>query len=953
MSIDYRDSVRLPNTQFPMRAGLPEKEPLFLEKWQKEDLWSKLRQSRKNKKKYILHDGPPYANGHLHIGHALNKILKDIINRSRQMMGFDANYVPGWDCHGLPIEWKIEERFRDQGIDKDNLPINEFRQECRKFADKWVNIQISEFQRLGVMGDWKNPYKTMDFKSEALIVREIGKFLLDGKIYLGKKPVLWSIVERTALAEAEIEYQDHQSTALDLGFEVIKASHQHYIGAHIVIWTTTPWTLPANRAISYHRNLSYGLYKINDDSLCNPESFIAAGTCLILADKLWSEFAMRCKLNDNGWKRLETIEGDKIEQMVCQHPLISIGYDFPVNVYHGDFVSDELGTGFVHIAPGHGRDDYDLGLAHNIELVETVAEDGSFMEHVPGFAGLTVYDEKGKKGTAEPHILEALKKTAKLYCINRIKHSYPHSWRSKAPLIFRTTEQWFVSMETDNLRNKALEAVNKTIFYPEQGKKRLYDMIKLRPDWCLSRQRVWGVPIAIFKDPKTGEVLRDSAVMDRIEHAFAQGGADVWFQGDPRRFLSKEHDQSRWQPVYDVIDVWFDSGSSHAFVLEEREDLQWPADLYLEGSDQHRGWFHSSLLESCATRNRAPYEAIITHGFVLAEDGQKMSKSLGNIVTPEKIVKQHGADILRLWVVGSNYSDDLSIGSNTLKQHSESYRRLRNCLRWLLGNLSDSPLEFVSEQNLPEPERWVLHRLYMLGKEYEQYCYSYDFHRLFKMIHDFCINDLSSFYFDIRKDSLYCDSNDSPTRNATLFTLNEVFNHLVRWLAPILCFTAEEAWEIRHREAEGLSNQQQNNFESIHLQSFILSPDHWRDDELADKWKRCSQIRRVILGAIEIAREQKILGASLESEIFLYLEDHKDIEHWLDLIQLMTITSGIHLCDVAPENGFAIGEIAGCVAVAKRAKGNKCARCWQIVEQIGTVEQHPDLCIRCTKVVTS
>ncbi|MEM7071045.1 MAG: class I tRNA ligase family protein, partial [Pseudomonadota bacterium] len=571
---EYKDTVTLPKTSFAMRAGLPQKEVNFLKKWEEENLWQALRHKSRNAKRYIIHDGPPYANGHLHIGHALNKILKDLINRSYQMMGYDAHYVPGWDCHGLPIEWKIEEQLRAKGKNKDDLPINSFRKLCRNFAQKWIDIQINEFKRLGVSANWDHPYKTMDFESEALIVKEIGKFLLNGSLYLGKKPVFWSIVERTALAEAEIEYKDHVSVSVDIGFEIVESVQSDLIGAHVVIWTTTPWTLPANRAIAFNDKFSYGLYHING-FLEGSQSAVSPNVRIIIADRLWPDFIRKCRLDENQCKRLGDIDAQILSRTICAHPWADHGYDHKIHCYHGDFVSDQTGTGFVHIAPTHGHEDYELSLKYGFTGFDTVGEDGVFMDHVPIFAGTSVYDFEGKKGTAEKPIIEMLKKVKKLYAIEKIKHSYPHSWRSKAPLIFRNTSQWFISMSENNLREKALKAIDDTVFFPPPGQKRLYDMIEQRPDWCLSRQRFWGVPIAIFKHVKTGQPLRDSKIMENIEKAFAEHGSDIWYDADPRQFLTPEYNKDEWSPVYDVADVWFDSGSTHAFVLEQRKELKW------------------------------------------------------------------------------------------------------------------------------------------------------------------------------------------------------------------------------------------------------------------------------------------------------------------------------------------------------------------------------------------
>ncbi|MEM9683623.1 MAG: isoleucine--tRNA ligase, partial [Pseudomonadota bacterium] len=626
---DYKDTIQLPRTEFPMKAGLPKREPELLARWAEIELWEKLRTESKGRPKFILHDGPPYANGHLHIGHALNKILKDVINRSQQMMGKDANYVPGWDCHGLPIEWKIEEQYREAGQDKDAVPIDEFRQECREFADRWIGIQREEFERLGVLGDWDNPYTTMAYSAEAQIAREIGAFLMNGGLYRGSKPVLWSIVEKTALAEAEVEYHDVTSPTIHVRFPIVTASDPAFDGAAVIIWTTTPWTMPGNRAVAYGADYDYALVEVteaDEDGMAKP------GERIVVATPLVDQVCADAKIT--GHKILKTCKGRDLAGTICAHPLRGQGYDYDVPLLPADFVTMEQGTGFVHIAPGHGADDFVLGMEHGLDVPATVGEDGLFYGHVPLFAGRTVYTADGKPGDITGAMITALISADGLLAKGRLRHSYPHSWRSKAPLIFRNTSQWFISMDSNDLRGKALTAIDETDFYPPQGRNRLYSMIEDRPDWCISRQRAWGVPIPVFVNKETGEPLRDERVVERIAEAFEAEGADAWFSSDPSRFLGNDYNEAEYEQVRDVVDVWFDSGSTHAFVLEQRPDLEWPASLYLEGSDQHRGWFHSSLLESCGTRGRAPYDAVLTHGFVMAEDGRKMSKSLGNIVAP-------------------------------------------------------------------------------------------------------------------------------------------------------------------------------------------------------------------------------------------------------------------------------------------------------------------------------
>jgi len=670
---DYKDTVYLPKTDFSMRAGLPAKEPQILKVWEDIGLYKKLREQRKNSEPFILHDGPPYANGNLHIGHALNKIIKDVINRSQSMLGKNANYVPGWDCHGLPIEWKIEENYRKKKKSKDDIPVVEFRKECRDFAKKWMDIQSEEFQRLGVYGDWKAPYSTMKYESEARIMSEIGKFLMTGGLYRGVKPVMWSPVEKTALAEAEIEYHDHISTTIFARFPILKSPNNNLAGHEIIIWTTTPWTMPGNRAVAYGKDIEYSLLDISD---VEESSLAKRGDKILIASDLLEEVIKELLISD--YKISNKLKGDDLKGSILGHPLNKFGYDHEVLLLEADFVTTDQGTGFVHIAPGHGSDDFELGKKNNLPIPETVSDNGILDDKLPLLGGLRVLKDNEK-------IADIMSEHGALIGRGTLKHSYPHSWRSKAPLVFRTTPQWFISMKTNDLRDTALKALSETTFYPPQGENRLTKMIEDRPDWCISRQRAWGVPLAIFVNKKTQEPLRDQDVVDKIVEAFKVEGADAWFQKPSSYFLGSKYNPDDYEAVMDIADVWFDSGSTHAFVLEDRDDLFWPASLYLEGTDQHRGWFHSSLLESCGTRGRAPYDAVLTHGFVLDQQGRKMSKSLGNITAPQKVINEFGADILRLWVVGSDYYDDLRIGKEILVRHADHYRRLRNTLRYLLG----------------------------------------------------------------------------------------------------------------------------------------------------------------------------------------------------------------------------------------------------------------------------
>jgi isoleucyl-tRNA synthetase len=935
---DYKSTVFLPRTDFPMKADLPAREPEILKQWEQEDLYRQLRTASRGREKFILHDGPPYANGHLHIGHALNKILKDVINRAQQMLGKDANYVPGWDCHGLPIEWKIEEKYRKAGKNKDEIPIIAFRAECREFAAHWIEVQREEFRRLGVLGDWHNPYSTMTFAAEAQIVRELGRFLIDGSLYKGAKPVLWSVVERTALAEAEVEYHDHVSRTIFVRFPVTEASAAALAGAAVVIWTTTPWTIPGNRAIAFGADFTYGVYRVETVAA---GSRARPGERLVVLQDLAASTAAAAGIER--WQCETTVIGEQLAGTVAMHPLAGSGYEFPVPLLPADFVDVATGTGFVHIAPGHGTDDWELGQRHGIPVPDTVGPDGVFLDHVPLFAGCTVLTSDGKEGDANGNVIAALDEAGALLATGSLTHSYPHSWRSRAPLIFRNTPQWFISMERNGLRAAALRAIDATRFVPASGQNRLRGMIETRPDWCVSRQRAWGVPITVFVHRATGEPLRDAAVIERIATAVEAEGADAWFSSDPARFLGPDYDPADYEQVMDILDVWFDSGSTHAFVLEQRPDLAWPASLYLEGTDQHRGWFHSSLLESCGTRGRAPYEAVLTHGFVMAEDGQKMSKSLGNIVSPQEVVAKYGADVLRLWVVGSDYSEDLRIGAEILKQHADVYRRFRNTFRFLLGNLNGfSEAERIDPLQAPELERWVLHRIAELDRQLRQACDGLLFHTLFAELHTFCAVELSAFYFDVRKDALYCDAIDSPRRRAARTVLDILFDCLSAWLAPFLCFTAEEAWMHRHGGRRG----------SVHLRLFPEVPATWQDEALAAKWASLRRLRRVVTGALELERAAKRIGSSLQASPRVWsAPQYLEAAQGVDLAELC-ITSGLKMeRGEAPADAFRLADVPGVAVQVELAEGERCERCWQVLPDVGLHARHPRLCQRCVDAV--
>ena len=909
-----KEDLSLPKTSFPMKANLPHKEPGIVEFWDKINLYKQLREQSKGKEKFILHDGPPYANGYIHMGTALNKILKDVVTRFHQMSGKDSNYVPGWDCHGLPIEWKIEEQYKKDKKNKDEVPISEFRKECREFANKWIDVQKKEFKRLGVIGDWENYYSTMSFDAEASIVRELGKFLLEGSLYKGFKPVLWSTVEKTALADAEVEYKDHTSNTIYVGFKVESSKIKILNDSQIIIWTTTPWTIPANRALAYNKNLDYTVIEINDSS----SNF--NNQKIVVASKLLDTIIKGCELKK--YKKIDSFKGEDFKETICSHPFKDLGYEYQVPMLDAQFVTLEQGTGIVHCAPSHGPDDFNLCLKHGIKSVDTIDDDGRYTKYIPKFEGIHIFK-------ADEIIIEKLKECKKLLSNGKLTHSYPHSWRSKAPLVHRATPQWFISMESHKLRNIALKAIDETKFYPRRGKVRIRSMIETRPDWCVSRQRVWGVPLPIFISKKTGEPLKDLEVIENIAKIYEKEGSDCWFSDNPQRFLGKKYNKEDFIKSNDIVEVWFDSGSTHTFVLEKRKDLKWPASMYLEGSDQHRGWFHSSLLESCGTRKRAPYESVLSHGFVVDGKGLKMSKSTGNVISPNDILQKYGADILRIWASASDYTEDLRIDFNILDQHAESYRKIRNTFRFLLGNLQDkkTDLDFTNLDisNWPELEIYMLHQIYELDKKIKNYFKEYSFHKLYKELLQFCSQDLSAFYFDIRKDALYCEPVNSKIRKASIQFLNITLDILLRWFAPIISFTTEEIYKIIY-----------NNEKSIHLENFSTIPEKWLNKNLGNKWNQLKLIRQVCNVAIEVKRTNKELGSSLEADLEIFLE-----KKYLDLVQNIDLSEFCITSKAKAQilNGqkdlelFKLENIQGIGVLVKKAVGNKCPRCWKIFEE--------------------
>ncbi|MBB3938936.1 isoleucyl-tRNA synthetase [Novosphingobium fluoreni] len=932
---DYRATVFLPKTDFPMKAGLPQKEPAILARWQEAGLYEKTRAARAGREKFILHDGPPYANGDMHIGHALNHILKDMVVRTQTLLGKDAPYVPGWDCHGLPIEWKVEEQYRKKKLDKDQVDPVEFRAECRAYAANWVNVQREQLKRLGINGDWDKPYLTMDPQAEGTIVSELLKFAESGQLYRGAKPVMWSPVEKTALAEAEVEYEDIVSTQIDVAFEIIESPIPELVGAHAVIWTTTPWTIPVNQALAYGPEVEYVLVDIGFDDrsslkvLLNPDrwrEFLQRTTASRFGRRSINEVAI-CR-SDELWRG----KGSDLAGTMVRHPMRHLGGFFaePRPLLPGDFVTTDSGTGLVHMAPDHGEDDFDLCKAHGIGPKFVVEADGKYRADWPWLGGQgSVINPKFN--APDGPICSDLREAGGLLAASAdYKHSYPHSWRSKAKVIYRCTPQWFVPMDREmgqrvstsqrTLRDTALKAIADTRFIPEKGRNRIGAMVEGRPDWVLSRQRAWGVPITLFVDRKSGQYLVDPEVNARIIAAVKQEGVDAWSDARAQEYLGDEYQADDYERVTDILDVWFDSGSTHAFVLESGRwpELQWPADLYLEGSDQHRGWFQSSLLESCATRGHAPYKAVLTHGFTMDAKGLKMSKSLGNTVSPLKVMETNGADIIRLWALSVDYTEDHRIGDEILKGVADQYRKLRNTFRYMLGALADyDPAEAVDVAEMPELERYVLALLERLDATLRTAVADFDFNTYVRALIDFCNEDLSAFFFDIRKDSLYCDAPSDPKRRAYRTVLDTLFQALIRYAAPVLVFTSEEVWQSRYPGAD-----------SVHLLEWPEVPAAQAD--LA-RWEALRALRQQVTEAIEPLRREKIVGSSLAAEVTVP-DDAPDAD-LAELFITATVTRG---------------QGAG-VAVAP-TEMNKCGRCWRHLPE---VQDDGALCARCEDVVST
>ncbi|USU08335.1 isoleucine--tRNA ligase [Sphingomonadaceae bacterium OTU29MARTA1] len=916
---DWRDTVFLPKTDFPMKAGLAAKEPVILERWAKIGVYDRLREQRSGREKFILHDGPPYANGDIHMGHAMNKVLKDIIVRSQSLMGKDAPYVPGWDCHGLPIEWKVEEAYRAKKQNKDEVPVAQFRAECRAYADRWVGVQRDQFQRLGVMGDWADPYLTMNYDAEATIVGELLKFAESGQLYRGAKPVMWSPVEKTALAEAEVEYEDIVSTQIDVGFEIASAPEADVlVGATAVIWTTTPWTIPVNQALAYNPALDYVL-------------FGCGGRRFLVEENLMGAFMKRTGIQMEEF--LALVKGAALEGATALHPMHALGGFFakPRPFLAGEFVTRDAGTGLVHMAPDHGEDDFLLCKAHGLEPVFAVDGAGMYRADWGWLGGQGSVINKKFVSADGPICTDLREAGGLLSASDDFAHSYPHSWRSKAKVIFRATPQWFIPMDRPilnagegasngaTLRETALDAIEHTRWVPARSQNRIRSMVEGRPDWVISRQRAWGVPIALYVHRETGEYLNDPAVNARIIAAFRENGADAWFTADHQLLLGAEYDLANYEPQKDILDVWFDSGCTHVFTVEARYGADVRANLYLEGSDQHRGWFQSSLLESCGTRGRAPYDAVLTHGFALDGQGRKMSKSLGNVVDPLKIIGESGADILRMWVASTDYFDDVRIGKEVLSTASDAYRKLRNTFRYMLGALDGfDESERVAVEAMPELERYVLTLLGQLDMDLREAADGFELNRYLRRLTDFANEDLSAFFFDIRKDSLYCDGATDPKRRAYRTVLDTLFHALVRYAAPILCFTAEEVWQARFPSEDG----------SVHFLEWPELPALPGDQPLSTDWADVRRLRTTVTEAIEPLRREKTVRSSLEAEV--------------------TVPDMPLSADALAET-FIVARVSQAEDVGvTRTDYLKCGRCWRHLPEVSA---DGELCARCEDVV--
>ncbi len=926
--MDYKKTLNLPSTQFAMKANLPQREPEMIKAWEQKNIYKKLREQSKDKPLFILHDGPPYANGHLHMGHAINKILKDIIIRSRQMCGFNAPYVPGWDCHGLPIEHNVDKKL---GSKKKEMTPVEVRRECREYAASFVDIQREEFKRFGVSGDWDAPYLTMDYPYEARIAKECGEFGLSGDMFLGKKPIYWCCNCETALAEAEIEYHDHTSPSIYVKFPVEDNAKDLFDAGgetvSVVIWTTTPWTLPANLGVCLHPDFVYAAVKTQNQGV------------LIIAKELVENVMGEFGISD--YSIIADLSAKDLENRNCKHPF----YDRDSLIILGDHVTLEAGTGCVHTAPGHGADDHIAGNRYGLECYSPVEDNGTFSQGVELFEGQFIF-----KANAE--INKTLEEKGALLKQENMSHSYPHCWRCKKPVIYRATPQWFISMDNQGLRQKALDEINNVHWIPSWGRERIYAMIEHRPDWCLSRQRSWGVPIPVFHCTKCQKVYVTRESVDRIHELFTQFSSDIWFEKDaqylmPDGAVCEECGSTTFTKDQNILDVWFDSGVSHAAVLEEREGLQRPADMYLEGSDQHRGWFHSSLLTAVGRTGHAPYKAVLTHGFVVDEKGHKMSKSVGNVVAPDKVINQYGADVLRLWAASADYRGDVSISDNIIKQLSDAYRRIRNTCRFLLGNFTGfEPSQVRPIENMAELDRFILHRLHYVVKRCRAAYDAYEFHVICHTLHNFCVVDLSSFYLDIIKDRVYTSPENSDTRKDAQTVMFMILDALVKIMAPILPFTAEEIYT--HMPLGEIKK------ESVHMEDMVSLDNALEDRELAAKWENIRALRAEVTKALEEARTAKLIGHPLDAavEIKLPQGDLADKVAFLDVdLNDIFIVSNARMVETLDGDLYQGKEIEGLAIKVAKASGEKCERCWRFDENLGTDPDHPTACPRCTQAL--
>ncbi len=922
--MDYKETLNLPKTDFPMKANLARREPEQLAAWDQTGLYQNIRNASAGRPAFILHDGPPYANGHIHIGTAMNKILKDFIVRSRQMAGFDAVYVPGWDCHGLPIEHNVD---KELGAKKLTMSQADVRRQCRAYAERFIDIQRGEFKRLGVSGEWENPYLTMAYPYEAIIARECFKFAVNGSLFRSKKPIHWCCSCHTALAEAEIEYADESSPSIFVKFPMIDdlsglvpalAGRQ----VSIAIWTTTPWTLPANLAVALHPDFAYAAVDTGSEVLILAEDLV--NSCMeifhVAEHRVLGRFAAA-----------------QMENKRCRHPL----YDRPSLIVLGTHVTLDAGTGCVHTAPGHGREDYEVGLAYGLDSYSPVDDQGRFTDEVPDFAGQFVFD-------ANAGIIARLEEKGVLLARRNIRHSYPHCWRCKRPVIFRATPQWFISMDRTGLRQKSLEAIDTVSWIPAWGRERIYGMIENRPDWCVSRQRAWGVPIAVFYCARCEKILTDAAVMDSVYRQFEAHGADVWFEKStaellPAQTVCPHCGGADFVKETDILDVWFDSGVSHAAVLEARDDLTWPADLYLEGSDQHRGWFHSALLTAVGTRGRAPYKAVLTHGFVVDADGKKMSKSIGNVVAPEEVIRRFGAEVLRLWVSAADYREDVRISETILKQLSDAYRRIRNTCRFMLGNLYDfdPAADAVGADRMPEIDRFALHRLQELIQKCRRAYDRYEFHTIYHALHNFCVVDLSAFYLDVLKDRLYTAAPADPARRGAQTAMALILDAITRLMAPVLCFTAEEVWQYMPGQGRPAS---------VHMAALPEADASWEDRELAQRWEFLLQVRGEATRALELARADKRIGHGLDAAVTLHAtgQTYQQLVPFADSLSTLLIVSAASIVDTpAPPEALKAETVPDLAVSVGIAPGEKCARCWVHDPAVGSDALHPDICPRC------